>query len=50
MANQLNGQEILDKPRITNETDKTLSGTAKIVIVRDDDGNEYYIKAYPTKT
>lgn len=49
MANGLNGQEILDKPRLTNETDKTLSGTPKVFTVKDDSGTEYYTKAYPTK-
>ncbi|OPY87919.1 MAG: hypothetical protein A4E72_01401 [Syntrophus sp. PtaU1.Bin208] len=49
MANQLNGQEILDKPIITNETDKTLSGTPKVITVKDNDGTEYYWKVYPTK-
>ena len=49
MANYINGQEILDKPRITNEADKTLSGTPKVVTVKDDSGTEYYTKVYPTK-
>jgi hypothetical protein len=49
MANGINGQEILDKPRITNEADKTLSGTPKIVTVKDDAGAEYYQKFYPAK-
>jgi hypothetical protein len=49
MANQLNGQEILDKPRITNETDKTLSGTPKVFTVKDSAGAEYYQKFFPAK-
>lgn len=49
MANQLNGQEILDKPRITNETDKTLSGTPKVITITDDAGTEYYCKVFPSK-
>ena len=49
MANYLNGQAILDKPRITNETDKTLSGTPVVVTVKNDAGAEYYQKFYPAK-
>lgn len=49
MANGLNGQEILDKPRLTNEADKTLSGTPKVFTVKDDTGAEYYHKCLPTK-
>lgn len=45
----LNGQEILDKPRMTNENDATLSGTPIIIIIKDENGTDHYIKAYPTK-
>jgi hypothetical protein len=45
----LNGQEILDKPRMTTDTDKTLSGTPKVAIVKDSSGTEYYQKVYPAK-
>jgi hypothetical protein len=49
MANGLNGQAILDKPKLTNETDKTLSGTPKVFTVKDDTGTEYYQKWFPAK-
>lgn len=45
----LNGQEILDKPRVSNVDDTTLSGTPIVVIVKDENGTEHYMKAYPTK-
>ncbi|GEM_PF-6786547 len=49
MANGLNGQPILDKPVVVTEADATLSGTPKLVPVKDDSGTEHYVKAYPTK-
>lgn len=49
MANGLNGQEILDKPKLTNEASTTLSGTPKDFTIKDDAGTEHYFKAYPTK-
>ena len=45
----LNGQEYLDHPIMTTEVDGTLSGTPKLIPVKDTSGTEYYTKAYPTK-
>lgn len=50
MANYINGQEVLDKPIVTTEADATLSGTPKLLPVKDTSGTLYYEKLYPTKS
>lgn len=45
----LNGIEYLDHPIVTTEPDAVLSGTPKLVPVKDTAGVEYYTKVYPIK-
>jgi hypothetical protein len=49
MANYINGQEVSDRQIVITEADATLSGTPKLVLKRDINGNLYYEKVYPTK-
>jgi len=57
----INGKEVLKdatliSPTISDITasdaiiDATLSGTPKIFLFKDNDGAQFYIKAYPTKS
>lgn len=35
---------------INTDPDATLSGTPKVMVLNDESGTPYYVKAYPTKS
>ena len=44
-------RELTEKVHYHDEhADATLSGTAKVFEIKDDDGTVYYFKSYPNKT